>query len=277
VTDFGFEILTVEQFRQYMQQRREKDYRLVDVRQPEEYSRGHIPGAQLLPLAQLDADVSQLPSDQELVFYCHSGARSQAAAVIAADSNLPLKKIYSLSGGMMAWDGKQLTQFPRLQVFEDSETIAELMFKCMDLEKAALRFYLYVTEKYRGQPFIRTIEHLVKAEEAHARQIYGFWKEEVDSPRPFEELFKQLSGEVLEGGKAFDAAVAAVEKINGRYCLNLLELALNIEYHAFDMYRTLANRMENDVARQAFLAIAQGEKGHMGVISRAIGQCPIPD
>lgn len=276
MTDFGFENLTAQQLRQYMQQRREEEFRLVDVRQPEEYRQGHIPGAQLLPLAELDADVSKLPSDQELVFYCHSGARSQAAAVIAADSALSLKKIYNLRGGITAWDGKQLTRFPRLQVFEGSETTAELMFKSMDLEKAALRFYLYITAKYQQQPFVRTIEHLVKAEKAHARRIYGFWKEAVDSPQPFEALFEQLPGEVLEGGKAFDEAVAAVEKVDTLYCLNLLELALNIEYHAFDMYRTLANRVQEDAARQAFLAIAQGEKGHMGVIARAIGQCPAP-
>ncbi len=276
MTDYGFENLTAEQLRQYLQQRREEDYRLVDVRQPEEYSQGHIPGAQLLPLAQLEADVSQLPADQELVFYCRSGARSQAAALIAADSGPAPRRIYSLSGGIMAWDGKQLTAFPRLQVFEGSESTTELMFRSMDLEKAALRFYLYITAKHRDEPFIRTIEHLVQAEEAHARRIYGFWKEKVDSPRPFEELFEQLPGEVLEGGQAFDEAIGAVEKIEGSYCLNLLELALNIEYHAFDLYRTLANRMDEDGARQAFLAIAQGEKSHMGVISRAIGQCPAP-
>jgi rhodanese-related sulfurtransferase len=47
VTDYGFENFTADQLRQYMQQRREKDFRLVDVRQPEEYSQGHIPGARL--------------------------------------------------------------------------------------------------------------------------------------------------------------------------------------------------------------------------------------
>ncbi len=274
MTDYGFENFTADQLRQYMQQRREKDFRLVDVRQPEEYSQGHIPGAQLLPLAQLDADVSQLPPDQDLIFYCHSGARSQAAAVIAADSALPLQKIYNLRGGITAWDGKQLTRLPRLQVFENSETTDELMLKAMDLEKAALRFYLYISEKYRQQPFIRTIEHLVKAEESHARQIYAFWKEKVDSPQPFDALFEQLPGEIMEGGQPLDEAIDAVEKISELYCLNLLEMALNIEYHAFDMYRTLANRVQEDAVRHALLAIAQGEKSHMGVIARAVGQCP---
>jgi len=274
VADYGFDNLTAEQLRRYMQQRREEEFRLVDVRQPEEYDQGHIPGAQLLPLGQLESDVSKLPAGQELVFYCRSGARSQAAAVIAAESVPSLQKIYNLSGGIMAWDGKRLAAFPRLQVFGGSASLADLMFKSMDLEKAALRFYLYITDKYRDQDFIRTVAHLVKAEEAHARRIYAFWKEAVDAPAPFDELFEKLDGEILEGGQTLEEALAAVEKIDGSHCLNLLELALNIEYHAFDMYRTMANRMQEDAARQAFLAIAQGEKSHMGVISRAIGQCP---
>jgi rhodanese-related sulfurtransferase len=39
-----------EELRRYIKNHNEKEYLLVDVRQPDEYEEGHIPGARLLPL-----------------------------------------------------------------------------------------------------------------------------------------------------------------------------------------------------------------------------------
>mgnify|MGYP002801496890 FL=1 len=50
---------------------------LLDVRTPEEYQAGHIPGAKNLPLDQL-ADL-KLPKDQPVFAYCLSGTRSAQA------------------------------------------------------------------------------------------------------------------------------------------------------------------------------------------------------
>jgi rhodanese-related sulfurtransferase/DNA-binding transcriptional ArsR family regulator len=43
---------------------------IVDVRPPEEFEAGHIPGAVSIPLSELDAKVVQLPHDREIVAYC---------------------------------------------------------------------------------------------------------------------------------------------------------------------------------------------------------------
>ncbi len=49
---------------------REQDYLLVDVREPEEYQAGHLPGAVNLPLLQLEAELSELPARKSgLIFY----------------------------------------------------------------------------------------------------------------------------------------------------------------------------------------------------------------
>ena len=56
---------------------------IIDVREPNEYSRGHVTGALNLPPAALMAGAKLLesvPKDTRLVLYCHSGARSNAAA-----------------------------------------------------------------------------------------------------------------------------------------------------------------------------------------------------
>ncbi len=60
---------------------------VIDVRTAEEYAEGHIAGAVLLPLAQIDESVQELLTDKdaELLVYCRSGNRSRAAAQLLVD------------------------------------------------------------------------------------------------------------------------------------------------------------------------------------------------
>ena len=53
----------------------------IDVREPQEFDRGHVDGAINLPPAQIMAGAKELlnlPKDTELILYCLSGARSNA-------------------------------------------------------------------------------------------------------------------------------------------------------------------------------------------------------
>lgn len=77
------------------------DVDIVDVREPAEWLTGHLPGARLVPLAQLRADPKgALPRDQ-VVFVCARGKRSESAAEVALQ--LGRAQVYSLSGGTEAW------------------------------------------------------------------------------------------------------------------------------------------------------------------------------
>ena len=57
-------------------------------------------------------------------------------------------------------------------------------------------------------------------------------------------------------------------------CISVIDLAMTIEYSAFELYRTMAERSENSEAQSTFLSIAQAEKAHMRTLTRAIDQCP---
>jgi rhodanese-related sulfurtransferase len=52
---------------------------LLDVRTPEEYKQGHVSGAELIPLDQLDAKKSRIPKEREVICICASGSRSSVA------------------------------------------------------------------------------------------------------------------------------------------------------------------------------------------------------
>ena len=77
------------------------DFILLDVRTPEEWVEGHIDGATLLPLQELEARAeSELPKDTEIVIYCRSGNRSaQAAEYLAGVGYTDLADL----GGIQDW------------------------------------------------------------------------------------------------------------------------------------------------------------------------------
>ncbi len=79
---------------------------ILDVREPGEYQGGHINGAKLIPLGQLQQQLSQLPKDQTILCVCASGSRSSSAANLLARAGY---QVINLRGGMMGW---QMSGFP---------------------------------------------------------------------------------------------------------------------------------------------------------------------
>ncbi len=73
---------------------------LLDVRQPEEYREGHISGAKLIPLGELQRRVRELPRDREILVVCHSGSRSSSAVRFLNSAGY---NAVNLQGGMMNW------------------------------------------------------------------------------------------------------------------------------------------------------------------------------
>jgi molybdopterin/thiamine biosynthesis adenylyltransferase/rhodanese-related sulfurtransferase len=75
--------------------------RIIDVREPHEWSIARIPGGELIPLATLDASRARLRPDDEIVVYCHSGVRSLWAANHLRESGF--RKVLNLTGGIDRW------------------------------------------------------------------------------------------------------------------------------------------------------------------------------
>ncbi|MGB5422374.1 MAG: rhodanese-like domain-containing protein [Desulfobacterales bacterium] len=266
--------LSAEDLKAFMETHIEKHYRLIDVRQPAEYRHGHIPGAVLVPLLEFESSLYALPADQDLIFYCSNGARSMAAATLALDAEVTKHGIYNLAGGIMNWYGQTLAEFPRVRVFDTAKGITDLLHTAMNLEKGAWRFYAAVAKRHNNEPFAETFAVLAKAETTHAQTIYAIWASHRAEPPAFKDLFAGLSGDILEGGETLEAVLDRVRSLTDRTCLNLIELALHIEYSALDLYRTLAERTLEPEARDTLLSVAQAEKAHMRVLIRAIETCP---
>lgn len=74
---------------------------VIDVRNPDEYQSGHVPGATLIPVNTVFARREELPKDQDVIFVCAIGQRSALAAEMAAAAGLT--RIFNLEGGTDAW------------------------------------------------------------------------------------------------------------------------------------------------------------------------------
>lgn len=83
--------------------------RLIDVREPDEFARGHLPGAINVPLGRIEQQPFALPAEasasgervDRLVFICRSGARSlRACALVRRGAG---REVLQLEGGLLAW------------------------------------------------------------------------------------------------------------------------------------------------------------------------------
>jgi rhodanese-related sulfurtransferase len=82
----------------------EKKAVIVDVREDSEWNEQHIPGAIHIPLAQLNERLSELKQYQNspVITQCKSGRRSAQALNVLKLAGF--SKVYSMDGGIMAWD-----------------------------------------------------------------------------------------------------------------------------------------------------------------------------
>ena len=80
---------------------------LIDVREPEEFARGKIPGAHTIPRGVLEMQVDgRLPREATVVVYCGVGGRSALAAKSLAE--MGYDKVENLQGGWSAWTNSGL-------------------------------------------------------------------------------------------------------------------------------------------------------------------------
>lgn len=77
---------------------------LIDVREQQEFNRGHIRGARNIPLTQLKQSINALRTDKPVYLYCQNTTRSSRAAQLLRKNKF--ENINVLKGGFKKWTGK---------------------------------------------------------------------------------------------------------------------------------------------------------------------------
>jgi len=74
---------------------------LLDIRTQEEWNEYHVPNTTLIPLDQLQARMSEIPRDKEIVVICRSGNRSRQGRDILLSGGFT--RVTSMASGLKAW------------------------------------------------------------------------------------------------------------------------------------------------------------------------------
>ena len=84
-----------------------EDFSLIDVREPDEWQQGTVPGALTIPRGVLELKIDQVTTDKDrkIVLYCAGGMRSALAAYML--QRMGYRRVLSLVGGYKGWRESQ--------------------------------------------------------------------------------------------------------------------------------------------------------------------------
>ena len=85
------------------------EWLLIDVRSPQEFADGHIPGAVNMPHDSTNDYIADLEGhkDKPIIIYCRSGRRAQLAMKVLQD--MDFSEVMHLEGDMLGWSAAGLT------------------------------------------------------------------------------------------------------------------------------------------------------------------------
>jgi rhodanese-related sulfurtransferase len=256
--------ISPEKLKQMLDNDREGNNILIDVRQPGEYEQSHIPGSKLIPLDELDARYNELDKNKNIITYCRAGRRSLGAATYLC--NLGFKNVYTMDGGILEWNYKTLSGFPeeKPEFITGSEQIKDILLTAFKLEKGSQDFYLRAKNNEISSNIRQTLDKLSQFEEAHMNRLYRRYAntvEKEDIPE-LEVLKKELDFEYMEGGIKLSKELLKNDD-NFKDEIDVLETAIEKEYLSFDFYKRMAEIMSDKDTRKLLHELASEEKNHI--------------
>jgi len=249
------------------------EFLLLDVRHPEEYQTGHIPGAMLMPIDELEARQAELDRSKKIIVYCRSGHRSMAAAI--ALCGLGFKGVHQLDGGILNWPYRTITGMPkaRPELITATANAKDVLMLAIKLEKGSFDFYMRAKDKARSLRDKDTFQMLGNAEDRHMQRLYeqaiGLLGE--GALPPLERLKRELKVGYMEGGIEISPALAKIEdKFTDE--MEALEIALEKEYMSYDFYKRASLLVDNQDARGLLYKLASEERGHADILLRRVAE-----
>jgi rhodanese-related sulfurtransferase/rubrerythrin len=254
--------MSAPEARSFMEKLAADDIQLVDVRQPGEYRRGHLPGARLMPMADLGAASEGLDPDKPTLVYCAIGGRSRIAAQMLAGKGF--SQVINLSGGIKAWSDNVAVgpEDAGLELFSGAETLPEVLTIAYGLESALQNFYRSMAATMKRQDVRDLFLLLASIEARHRQQIAERYRQLQAEGEELSPLGEHAAGEALEGGltteQYLDLYQPDLEKAE-----EVVALAMAIEAQALDLYQRAADRTASPAVSEGLMTIAGEEREHI--------------
>jgi rubrerythrin len=195
--------------------------------------------------------------------------RSRSAASILITAGL--KTVYSLDGGIKAWQGRKAAGAPEagMSFFPADAKAEELIALAWILEEGSRKFYSAVA----GMPGIvegaKLFTDLVVAEEHHKASLLGLYIELTgrgSGPEfPKGVLRAESDEDRMEGGIKLSEALSWAAGKNTR---DVLELAMALETDSCDLYIKMGRKVPDANAHRVFNLLIAEEKEHLNSMAR---------
>ena len=249
------------------------EFLLLDVRQPEEYEAGHIPGAMFIPLGELEARQEELERDKKIITYCRSGHRSMAASIALCE--LGFKDVHHLEGGILNWHNETIGGMPEAkpELVTEAADVKDVLMLAIKLEKGSWDFYLAAKEKAASPQLKEEFQMLANAEDVHMQRL---WERAITllgkgALPPLAKLKQELKVEHMEGGIEISPALAKVdEKFSDE--MEALEIALEKEYMSYDFYKRASVLVEDLGAKTLLHELALEERNHADILLKRVSE-----
>jgi rhodanese-related sulfurtransferase/rubrerythrin len=265
------ETISVEKAKEWLDGRKEGDVTVLDVRQPQEYGSGHLPGAVFIPLPELPDRTKELDPSKPVLAYCRSGNRSRSAAALLLTEGFTA--VFSLEGGITAWRGGVATGDYRqgLALLKGRETAEELISLAWALEEGSRLFYekaADLTSDTESRDLFRVLAEAEVKHKSNILQAYGMVAGEA-----FNEDFieKESLRGVLEGGAQVEDAIAFL-KGKDKTLQDLIEVSMQVETNALDLYIKMRREIKNESAGKVFSSLIDEEKRHLSRLGGLLGK-----
>lgn len=244
---------------------------ILDVRQPEEYESGHIPGAKLIPLPDISKRLDEIDGKKPAIVYCAIGGRSRIAAQMLAGKGFD--NVYNLTGGFKSWTGEAAfgDEEKGLYLFTGKERPEETLIVAYSLEQGLKDFYLSMIARVRDEKAKDLFQKLSGIEEIHQDKIFKEYLRISGKTITRKEFESSIVIKAVEGGMTTEEYVE-MYRPDWESVKDIVGIAMSIEAQALDLYMRVAERVGDAESREQLLNIAGEEREHLSHLGKLISE-----
>ncbi len=254
--------ITAGQAKAFMDDNKSAEYQLLDVRQPKEYERQHLPGAKLIPLREVSGRLDELEPDKPTIVYCAIGGRSKAAAQILSGKGFA--DVSNLAGGIKAWHDPKATgiESEGLELFKGDEEFADALSLAYAMEDGLQYFYQMLAQTAEDGEVKKLLTRLAGFEEKHKARLRDMAEKDGKNLQASE----ADEDRIMEGGRSVSEFLKSVRS-HVKTAPDVFDLAMMLEAQALDLYSRMARKSEDPDSHELFLQLCDEEKMHLSLLA----------
>ncbi len=260
------ESIDVDTFKTMLAESSAGSYVLIDVRQPAEYAKSHIPGAVSMPMNDLIEGNVTLPDPKPIIVYSRQGGRSKAAVQWFVSQDF--QDVKEIEGGFDSWTGNRASgQFDlNIGIIRQDVEFPDAVSMAYAMEEGLRQFYLEIARETVDETYKKLYRKLASFEVEHKQALADSYSI-ASGKELIEKELQEKQVQLLEGGGyADETLIKTLANTDSPY--EVFSLAIAFETQAFDFYVRLSQYATNPEAKKFFLEMADAEKEHLAFVTK---------